>query len=106
MGYKYKWKPNAAQRKEFAERMQNPEEKKAYEERKFQKRQYDNWKDKDFVPTKEQHDFCFNHSELFVTTEEITAMNMVMSGFSCQDKINHSYIHIVNEKRRGLVAII
>ena len=104
--YKYKWKPNASQRREFAEKMQDPEEKAAYEQRKRDKKLYDNWKDKDFIPTKEQHDFCFNNMILFTTIEEQSAANIVMSGFACQEKVNHCYIHIVNEKRRANVSII
>ena len=97
----YKWKPNASQRREFAQRMQNPEEKAAYENKKAEKKLYDNWKDKDFVPTKEQADFCFNHSNLFITEEEKDAINFVTSAYSLNEKVNHCYIHIVNEKRRA-----
>ena len=103
--YKYKWKPNASQRKEFAERMQDPEEKAAYENRKRDKKLYDNWKDKDFVPTKEQHDFVYNNKELFVTAEETNAAHMVLSAYAMNEKTNHCFIHIVNEKRREKVAI-
>ena len=39
--YKYKWKPNASQRREFAEKMQDPKEKAAYEQRKIDKKLYD-----------------------------------------------------------------
>ena len=42
----YKWKPNASQRREFAERMRDPEEKSAYETKKAEKQLYENWKDK------------------------------------------------------------
>ena len=102
---KYKWKPNASQRREFAERMKDPDEQAAYEQRKREKTMYENWKDKDFVPTKEQHDFCLNHIELFITSEEQTASDMVMYGYSCNEKVNHSFIHIVNEKRRTYTGI-
>lgn len=96
----YKWKPNASQRREFAERMKDPEERAAYEQRKREKSMYDNWKDKDFVPTKEQYDFCWRHNELFVTNEEQNARNLLMSAYICNEKVNHAFIHIVNEKRR------
>ena len=43
---------------------------------------------------------------LFTTIEEQSAANIVMSGFVCQEKVNHCYIHIVNEKRRANVSII
>ena len=98
----YKWKPNATQRREFAERMKDPNEREAYETRKREKNAYQNWKDKDFVPTREQHDFCFDNMHLFLTPEEVNAANMVMYGYSCNEKVNHCYIHIVNEKRRSV----
>jgi len=53
----YRWKPNASQRRAFAEKMKDPEEQQAYNDRKREKRLYDNWKDKDFVPTKDQYVF-------------------------------------------------
>jgi hypothetical protein len=97
----YKWKPSASQRREFAERMKDPEEQRAYDQRKVKKMLYDNWKDKDFVPTKEQHDFCMNHFELFSTFEEKNAHALVISAYSLNEKVNHNFIHIVNEKRRS-----
>lgn len=100
-GFRYKWKPNASQRHAFAEKMKDPEEKKAYEEQKAFKCSYEGFKDKNFVPTKEQHDFCFTHPELFITIEEQDTMNIVCSGFSCNEKVDHNMIHIINEKRRN-----
>jgi hypothetical protein len=97
----YKWRPNASQRKAFAEKMKDPDEQKAYQERKYFNHSYEGFKDKNFIPTKEQHDFCFNHMELFTTIEEQSAMNEIMSSYVCQEKVNHQYIHIVNEKRRN-----
>lgn len=100
MAFKYKWKPSASQKRAFAEKMKDPQEQAAYEERKRQKKLYDNWKDKDFIPTKEQHDFCFVNIHL-VSGEQRNAFNIVMSGYSCQEKVNHSFIHVVNQLRRG-----
>jgi len=97
----YKWKPNASQRREFAERMKDPDKQAAYEQRKREKAMYENWKDKDFVPTKEQAKFCFEHMELFITNEEQDARNFVMSAYTCNEKVNHAFIHVVNEKRRN-----
>lgn len=99
----YKWKPNATQRRAFAEKMQDADEKAAYENKKAEKRLYDNWKDKDFIPTKEQNDFCFNNMNLFVTSDEKNACNMILSAFGLNEKTNHCYIHIVNEKRRKYI---
>lgn len=95
----YKWKPNATQRRAFAEKMKDENERKAYEERKFQKRLYDNWKDKDFIPTKEQNDFCFQNMDK-VNGDQQNAFNMVISAYGLNEKVNHEYIHIVNQLRR------
>jgi ATP-dependent helicase YprA (DUF1998 family) len=97
----YKWKPNASQRRAFAEKMQDPQEKEDYEERKRAKKNYDNWKDKDFVPTKEQNDFVMQNRSLFVAPEEEDAANQIVYGYGCKEKIPHKYIHIINEKRRS-----
>ena len=98
----YKWKPNASQRRAFAERMKDPDEQAAYEQRKREKAMYDNWKDKDFVPTREQYIFGMEHFELFETFDEKNAHNLVISAYACNEKVNHAFIHIVNEKRRTI----
>jgi hypothetical protein len=54
-----------------------------------------------YVPTQAQHDFCLAHIDLFTTPKEMEAANMVMSGYACNDKVHHDYIHIVNEIIRG-----
>ncbi len=97
----YKWKPSASQRKAFAQRMQDPTEKEAYEARKREKALYDNWKDKDFVPTKEQYEYAMQHVHKINNHEHETAFNQVMYGFTCNEKVNHAYIHVVNQYRRG-----
>ena len=96
----YRWKPNATQRRAFAEKMKDENEREAYEERKRAKRLYDNWKDKDFIPTKEQYYFCFENMHK-VTGEQETAFNQIIYGYGCKEKVNHSYIHIVNQLRRN-----
>ena len=109
MSYKHKWKPSKAQKREFAEKMQNPEFAQAYNQRKedkAKKRREGSKFDYNsaggmYIPTREQHDFCFANMHLFVTNEEIEAMNMVMSCYSINEKCHHDYIHIVNEKRRS-----
>ena len=109
----YKWKPSKAQRTEFAQRMQNSEEKAAYEARKTTKAEKRrstssfeyNTAGGNYVPTKTQHDFCFNNIHLFQTSEEQQASNMVIYGYSCQEKVHHDYIHIVNEKQRKVSQI-
>ena len=107
----YKWKPSASQRRAFAERMKDPAEQAAYEARKIEKAnkrragsRFDyetagGW----YVPTRSQHDFCFDNMHLFVNPEEVDAANMVMSGFVCNEKVHHDFIHIVNEKMRSKI---
>jgi len=98
----YKWRPNKSQRKAFAIKMQDPENREIYESKMAKERTYEYWKDKNFVPTKEQHDFCLEYINLFVTSEEKEAVGAVMYGYSCNEKVNHSHIHIINEKRRNV----
>ena len=102
----YKWKPNASQRRAFAQRMQNPEEKASYEERKHLRNSFEGFKNKEFVATREQHNFCLSNMNLAYKYDEehegnqITAkdaFNQVLYSFSCNEKIHHDYIHIVNE---------
>lgn len=105
----YHWKPSANQRKEFAQNMQNEDFAKVYykkQEEKIIKRRSTSMFDYNkaggnYTPTKSQHDFCLRYSELFESSEEQTAMNIVMTGYACNEKVHHDYIHIVNEKIRA-----
>lgn len=106
----YKWKPSATQRKAFAEKMNNdPEYAAAYNERKeakAEKRRAGSKFDYEtaggtYIPTKEQYEFAMNNYRLEgLTPEQHQAFNQVTYGYSCQEKIHHDYIHIVNELRR------
>lgn len=103
MGYRYK--PSASQRKEFAERMKDPEEQKVYEDRKRAKSTYsDNplsFKHKSFVPTQMQNDHSWKMLSIEgLKEEQYEAARQVLSAFSCQDKVHHDYIHIVNAHQR------
>jgi hypothetical protein len=109
----YKWKPSKSQRREFAIRMQDPEEQAEYNARKEQaekKRRATSSFDYNkaggyYIPTKGQSDFCLSHMELFITSQEKEAANFVISGYACNEKIHHDYIHIVNEKKRTFVEL-
>ena len=100
----YKWKPSAAQRREFAENMQNPEYAREYEQRKedraAKKRAKSRFNYKNaggmYIPTRQQHDFCINNMQLTTTHEIKLAFDMVIYGFTCTEKISHDHIHIVN----------
>lgn len=105
----YKWRPSKTQRREFAIRMTDPIEAQAYEARKAQRAENRRSKSKFdyqtagglYVPTKAQHDFAFNHIDLFTTNDERASANEVMCAYSCNEKVHHDHIHIVNEKIRS-----
>lgn len=105
----YRWAPNKSERKAFAERMKDPIEQAAYNERKekkvIERRSHSKFNygsaGGQYTPTQYQHNFCFDNMHLFITSEEEDAANMVMTGFVCQMKVDHDSIHIVNEKIRN-----
>jgi len=106
--FKRKWKPSATQRREFAKNMQDLDYKDEYYKRKEDKAikrreksrfDYDSAGGK-YVPTKIQYDFVLNNRNLFKGVEEETAANEVQMGYVNNDKINHDYIHIINDKMR------
>jgi len=106
----YKWKPSAAKKREFAERMSNPEEQAAYEARKRSRIEAKQATSKfsygsaggNYVPTQAQHNFCLSNWPANTTPEQEDARNQVLYGYSCQEKIHHDYIHIVNELIRSI----
>lgn len=107
MGFKKRWQPNASQRREFAERMKDEDEKAAYEARKRAKNTYsDNplsFKHKDFVPTEFQYQQAQKFLNEQLTPTQKYACNRVCDGFVCQDKVSHDYIHIINSLQRGTI---
>lgn len=106
----YKWKPSKSARKAFAIKMQTDTDfANDYNQRKADKAeirrnasQFDyNTAGGYYIPSKVQHDFSLTNSHLFITEAEKEACNMVIYGYSCNEKVNHDYIHIVNEKIRS-----
>lgn len=106
----YKWKPSASQRKAFAAKMQDPTERAEYEQRKAtraDRRRFGSKFDYNsaggmYVPTQNQYDCAMRYLQTKeLTHEQQEACNMVMSAYSCQDKVHHDYIHIVNELVRS-----
>lgn len=107
----YKWRPSKSAKRAFAQKMQNdPEFAEAYNQRKIERAenrragsQFDYQSaGGNYVPTKIQNDmanYYLRHKEL--TPEQSEACNMVLSGFSLNEKIHHDYIHIVNEMIRS-----
>ena len=103
----YKWKPSKTARREFAQKMQNDSDfAMQYEQRKVEKEekrrstsQFDyNSAGGSYVPTLLQYDFAMKAAFNFdLSDEQMNACNMVLSGYSCNEKVHHDYIHIVNE---------
>lgn len=106
----YKWKPSKTARREFAIKMQNDvafanqynqrKEEKAEKRRSTSKFDYEK-AGGEYIPTKAQHDFCFDNAHLATTGEMKAAFNIVMYGYICQEKVDHDMIHIVNELIRS-----
>ncbi|WP_163216435.1 hypothetical protein [Bacteroides sp. 224] len=106
----YKWRPSKTQKRDFAQKMKNdPDYREAYYSRKDQRAKNRRSTSKYeyesaggyYIPTKAQHDFCAENMHLFVSEVEKLAANTVMHGYSCNEKIHHDDIHIVNEKIRS-----
>ena len=104
-----RWRPSASQRREFAIKMQDLIQKADYEEKKrvkAEKRRSTsefNYESAGgfYVPTKYQHDMAFK----FCMSNDFRlrdADNQVIYGFTCQEKIHHDYIHIINEQIRKI----
>lgn len=105
----YRWKPSATQKRAFAERMKDPAEQIAYQQRKEDKAAKRRVGSKfdyssaggNYVPTQFQYEQAVKFLGAELTSEQKDACNQVMYGYSCQEKIHHDYIHIVNELIRG-----
>ena len=105
----YKWKPSPAQRREFAIRMKDPDEAAAYEARKNARQEKRRSESKlafttaggFYVPTKEQYDFALMNVCRITNSEHEDAFNEVIYGYTCNSKVLHDSIHIVNAYRRG-----
>ena len=100
------WKPSKSQKREFAQKMANDSAfKEAYEQRKLdraEKRRKSSAFDYysaggHYIPTKLQHDAAFELSLSNPTEDQANAARMVMFGYSCNEKIHHDFIHIINE---------
>lgn len=108
MGYRRKWTPSAAQRKEFAINMQDEDFRNDYEARKAERAANKRATSKFdyataggmYVPTKNQHDFVMNYSEN-LTAKQQDAFDQITYGYSCKEKVHHDHIHIVNEMIRN-----
>lgn len=104
----YKWKPSKAQKREFAQRMNDPEERAAYyarkEARAEKRRAGSNYAYSsaggEYVPTHAQYEFAMTKAG--DTDRELAdAARMVIHGYTCNEKIHHDYIHVVNEAMRN-----
>ena len=109
----YKWKPNAAQRREYAAKMNDPIERAAIEkkrEEKAIKRRYKSSFDYqsaggNYVPTLMQNNEAAKFMGGDISDEQKNACSIVMYGYSCNEKVNHDFIHIVNELSRSISTV-
>ena len=102
----YKWKPSKTAKKAFAIKMQDATEAQAYDDRKrakADKRRAGSIFDYytaggSYIPTKNQNDAAMTIITIEgMSEEQRNAANMVTFGYSCNEKIHHDFIHIVNE---------
>jgi hypothetical protein len=107
---RYKWKPNKAQRIEFAERMATDTAySEAYNESKEQRAEKKRSTSKfdyqtaggEYIPTESQNKAAFELLNLNPTAEQKEACNMVLYGYSCKEKVHHDFIHLINEYIRN-----
>lgn len=100
------WHPSKSARREFAQKMQNEEFAAAYNQRKAQREEkrratssFDyNTAGGEYVPTKVQYDTAIMAlNTLSLSAEQKDACNQVTYGYSCNEKVHHDSIHIVNE---------
>ena len=104
----YKWKPSAAQRRAFAEKMKDPAEQAAYEAKqqaRAEKRRETSQHDYTtaggrYVPTDQQYRYAMaNMAEFDETTKQ--SANLVISAFVCNQVVHHDHIHAINEHMRS-----
>lgn len=107
---RYKWKPNKAQRREFAERMATDTAySEAYHQNKKQRAEKKRSTSKfdyqtaggEYIPTESQNKAAFELLNLNPTSEQKEACNMVLYGYSCKERVHRDFIHLVNEYMRS-----
>jgi len=57
-----------------------------------------------YVPTRAQHDFAMRNN--YNNDEEKQAFDMVVYGYSCNEKIHPDFIHVINERIRNEKSIL
>jgi hypothetical protein len=104
------WKPTAAQKKAFAEKMQNETLKKEYESKKEAKQIKRRATSKfdyataggEFIPTKKQYMTAFRLLQIDTATiEQLDAARMVVDAYISKTTTHHDNIHIINEFLRN-----
>ncbi|HPW66969.1 MAG TPA: hypothetical protein PLS84_07775 [Salinivirgaceae bacterium] len=107
---RHKWKPTQAQRREFAERMATDtaysdsyyQRKKKVAEKKRSASKFDyQTAGGEYIPTESQFKAAFDLLNLNPTAEQKEACNMVWYGYSCEEKVHHDFIHLINEYIRS-----
>ena len=107
---RHKWKPTQAQRREFAERMATDtaysdsyyQRKKKVAEKKRSASKFDyQTAGVEYIPTESQFKAAFDLLNLNPTAEQKEACNIVWYGDSCEEKVHHDFIHLINEDIRS-----
>ena len=106
----YKWKPSKSARAAFAEKMKDPNEQAAYNQRatdrvnkKRSSSKFDyNTAGGNYIPTRFQYDNAMRILLSYnITKEEVSALNQVVSAYSLNETTHHDNIHIINELVRS-----
>ncbi len=106
----YKWKPNKAQARAFAERMKNDHEfANARRERQAKKSERNRANSKfdyytaggEYTPTENQKNEALKFLNQNLTEKQKNACEMVVSCYDMGTKTHHDNIHIVNELSRS-----
>lgn len=101
----YKWRPSKSARREFANNMKDADfasdyyarkEAKAEKRRSASKFDYSS-AGGNYTATKIQYDEAFRLLGEELTDEQKDACNQIIYSYSCNEKIHHDFIHVVNE---------
>lgn len=105
----YKWRPSKSQRREFAQKMQDPTERAAYEARKEARAENRRAKSNynyntaggSYKPTAIQYETAIKYAAMDLTDKQRQACEQVIYGHTCDETIHHDHIHVINEMMRS-----
>lgn len=105
----YRWKPSKSAKREFANNMKDPvfaadyySRKEARADKRRAGSQFDySSAGGNYIPTQAQYHFVRANYSLANTPQLRDAFNQIEYGYTCQEKVHHDYIHVVNELIRS-----